>query len=159
MTEEKKRSWDVWLGIAAPLITVTGLLIGVWQFNAGERNKTELEYKLLKEKDRIDFERKLWLDRVSTYRSIADLAGAIAAHDGKDANSQKELAGLVLKFRSAYWGLMILAEDQAVKQEMVAFWAEIHDVGSNWSNDARLKQRAAELVEACRASIEKGSAL
>jgi hypothetical protein len=81
MDEESKRRWDVALGIIAPILTVIGLLVGVWQFNKGEENKTRLEYQLLAQKDKLDFERKLWLERLGTYKSIAEQPGKIATTD------------------------------------------------------------------------------
>lgn len=59
MDKSRKRYWDVALGIVAPLVTVVGLLIGVWQFNAGEQNKVRLENELQKHKDIAEFQRKL----------------------------------------------------------------------------------------------------
>jgi hypothetical protein len=41
--EARKRLWDVWLGILGPILTVLGLLVGVWQFNIGEHNRVILE--------------------------------------------------------------------------------------------------------------------
>jgi hypothetical protein len=35
MNEETKRYWDIGIGIAAPIITVLGILVGVAQFNSG----------------------------------------------------------------------------------------------------------------------------
>src|SRR6476469_9172100 len=123
MTEERKRVMDVWFGVFGPIITLAAILVGVWQFNTGERNRVELENQLLREKDTIEFKRRLWLDRVTTYRSIAELAGGIAASEKKD----KDFEALVQKFRAAYWGLMILVEDPEVSKEMVNFWADIHN--------------------------------
>src|SRR5947207_3261532 len=123
MTEETKRRWDVWLGIVAPVLTVAGLLFGVWQFNRGEENKTHLEYNLIAKKDQVEFQRKLWLDRVSTYRSVAEIVGKIAAHPTKDAKFQQ----LKESFDGAYWGLMILVEDPAVEKVMIQFHDEIDD--------------------------------
>ena len=80
MDESTKRVWDVWLGFIAPILTVVGILIGIWQFNSGEENKARLEHELVTQKDNIDFHRKLWLEQVSTYRSIAELAGKIVKH-------------------------------------------------------------------------------
>jgi hypothetical protein len=44
--ESTKRYWDVVVGIAAPFITVIGIIIGVHQFNAGEHNKVELQHEM-----------------------------------------------------------------------------------------------------------------
>ena len=155
MTEERKRLWDVWLGVLAPILTVVGLLLGVSQFNKGEHNRVVLESQLLREKDTIEFKRKLWLDRVSTYRSIAELAGGIAASEKRD----KDFAALVQKFRASYWGLMILVEDPEVSKQMVNFWADIHNFEEGWTDANTLKVRAQQLGEACRVSMERGGVL
>ena len=151
MTEDAKRTWDVWLGIVAPVLTVAGLLVGVWQFNRGEENKTHLEYNLIAKKDRVEFQRKLWLDRVSTYRSVAEIVGRIAAHSTKDPKFQE----LRESFEGAYWGLMILVEDKNVEKAMIQFHDEIDDFQKGRSDADRVKQRADQLLAICRKSIEE----
>jgi hypothetical protein len=150
MTEENKRRWDVRLGIAGPIVTVAGLLLGVWQFNRGEENKTKLEYNLLSKKDDLEFQRKLWIDQVATYRSVADIAGKIAAHEKKDARFDD----LVESFSGAYWGSMILVEDEAVANAMIMFHDEILDFRAGRSDATRVKQRADILIQTCRHSME-----
>jgi hypothetical protein len=154
MNEETKRSWDVGLGIAAPILTVAGLLVGVWQFNQGEENKTKLEYRLLAEKDKIDFQRKLWLERLSTYKSIAEQAGKIATTDKDD----KSFKGLVQSFDASYWGMMIFVEDPVVERAMIDFHDELVDYQKGQSTGDKVKLRAQELVKSCRKSVEPGTA-
>lgn len=153
MDEESKRGWDVGLGIVAPILTVIGLLLGVWQFNKGEENKTRLEYSLLAEKDKIEFQRKLWLERLSTYKSIAEQAGKIATTDKSD----KAFKGLVQSFDASYWGMMIFVEDPDVERAMIDFHDEIVDYQKGQSNEDRIKLRANELVKACRKSVKLGT--
>lgn len=154
MDEGTKRGWDVGLGIVAPVVTVAGLLIGVWQFNQGEENKTKLEYRLLAEKDKIDFQRKLWLERLSTYKSIAEQAGKIATTDKDD----KSFKGLVQTFDASYWGMMIFVEDPGVERAMIDFHDELVDYQKGQSTGDKVKLRAQELVKACRKSVEPGTA-
>jgi hypothetical protein len=154
MEEATKRNWDIGLGIMAPLLTIAGILVGVWQFNRGEENRTRLEYQLLDRKDKIEFQRKLWLERLETYKSIANLAGRIATVGKQD----KEFQNDVHNFDVAYWGLMILVEDPAVEKTMIDFHDEIVDYQAGRSNGDRLKSRADELVTACRKSVEPGTA-
>jgi hypothetical protein len=142
MTEATKRKWDVLLGIT--------IIIGVVQFNIGEENKVRLEYELIKEKDTVEFNRRLWLERLNAYRSVAELAGKIIAHIGDD-----KLDDLVRDFSAAYWGTMILVEDKSVELAMIKFNVEINDFHTGWSNPERLKVRADELITACRKSEEK----
>jgi hypothetical protein len=150
MTEATKRKWDVRLGIIAPILTCLTILIGVVQFNVGEENKVRLEYDLIKQKDTVEFNRKLWLERLNAYRSIAELAGKIIAH-----TDDAKLSELVRDFSAAYWGTMILVEDKPVEQAMIRFYVEINDFQSGWSDIRRLKVRADELIEACRKSEQK----
>ena len=154
MDEESKRGWDVRLGLIAPILTVIGLLAGVWQFNRGEENRTRLEYQLLEKKDKIDFQRKLWLERLSTYKSIAEQAGKIATTDKRD----KKFKELVQAFDASYWGMMIFVEDPAVEQAMIDFHVEIVDYQKGESDGNKLKLRANELVKACRKSVAPGTA-
>jgi hypothetical protein len=154
MDEDTKRGWDVGLGIVAPVLTVVGLLVGVWQFNQGEENKTRLEYQLLEKKDKIEFQRKLWLERLSTYKSIAEQAGKIATTDKDD----KSFNGLVKSFDAAYWGMMIFVEDPAVEQAMIDFHVELVDYQTGKSKAEKVKLRAEELVKACRKSVAPGTA-
>lgn len=154
MNEDSKRKWDVGLGIVAPILTVAGLLVGVWQFNRGEENRTRLEYQLLERKDTIDFHRKLWTDRLSTYRSIAEQAGKIVTTDKKD----KRFKDYVQAFDASYWGLMIFVEDPAVEKAMIDFHVEIVDYEAGKSDGDMLKLRANELVSVCRKSVEPGTA-
>lgn len=153
MDEGPKRTWDVGLGIVGPLLVIAGILVGVWQFNRGEVDRTELEYQLLGRKDKIDFQRKLWLERLETYKSIAALAGRIATTGKQD----KEFKVDVHNFDAAYWGLMIMAEDPTVEKAMIDFHVEIVDYQAGRSSGDRLKLRANELVTACRKSVELGT--
>jgi hypothetical protein len=154
MDEETKRRWDVRLGIVAPILTVAGLLVGVWQFNRGEENKTRLEYELLDRKDKIDFERKLWLERLSVYKTIAETAGKIATTDKSD----KKFKDSVEAFDASYWGQMIFVEDAAVEKAMIDFHEEVVDYEQGKSTPERLKLRANELVQKCRESVKPGTA-
>ena len=154
MDEGSKRSWDVALGIVAPILTVIGLLVGVWQFSRGEENKTRLEYQLIEKKDTIEFQRKLWLERLSAYKSIAEQAGKIATTDKRD----KDFKGLIQTFDASYWGMMIFVEDPAVEQAMIDFHDEIVDYEKNQSTENKVKLRADALVKACRKSVAPGTA-
>jgi hypothetical protein len=154
MEEGSKRNWDVGLGVVAPVLTIVGILVGVWQFNRGEENRTNLEYQLLERKDKIEFQRKLWLERLSTYKSIAAEAGKIATTDKKD----KRFKELVQNFDAAYWGMMILVEDPDVEKAMVDFHVELTDYQKGLSDGDKVKLRADELVKACRKSVSPGTA-
>ena len=149
MDESAKRVWDVWLGFIAPIVTVVGILVGIWQFSASEEHKARLEHDLVKDKDNIDFRRKLWLEQISTYRSIAELAGKIVAHAGDD-----KFEDLSKDFVATYWGTMILVEDHNVETAMIDFSVAIGDFKVGWIDEKTLKDHADVLIKACRHSEE-----
>jgi hypothetical protein len=154
MDEDKKRTWGVGLGIGAPVLTVIGLLIGVWQFNQGEENKTKLENQLIEKRDKIEFQRKLWLERLSTYKSIAEQAGKIAATDKSD----KRFKQYVQDFNASYWGMLTFVDDPSVEKAMQDFHVDLTDYQLGRDNGDQIKRRAVELVTECRKSVEPGTA-
>lgn len=152
MNEDTKRSWDVGLGIIAPLLTIIGIMIGVWQFNRGEDNRRLEAAAAEQQRDTIGFKRTLWHQKLDTYQKVAALAGKIVATSGTErTNAYKD-------FQAAYWGAMVLVEDPPVEQAMIAFDKEYRDLKSGWVKDPnRLKVRADTLAKACRASLATGS--
>lgn len=153
MDEETKRGWDVALGIFGPMLVVIGLFVSVLQFNIGERNKVCLENELVRQKDWVEFNRKLWLERLSAYKGVAEVAGKIAARteDGK-------FGDLIRDFLAAYWGTMVLVEDTPVERSMKDFYLTILDYQHGYADASRLKIAADALVKACRESAERGVA-
>jgi hypothetical protein len=147
MDENKKRTWDVWLGTVGPVLTAATILIGVWQFNVGQRERQKEQAR----QEMIDFQRKAWLERMNAYRSVAELAGKVIAHidddKGKDA---------IRDFEAAYWGTMILVEDKPVEKSMVDFFVEIQDYEKGWSTLDRVKVRDDDLIKACQQSVLLG---
>jgi hypothetical protein len=154
MDEDRKRTWDVGLGIVAPILTVIGILIGVWQFNQGEENKTKLESQLIEKRDKVEFQRKLWLERLSTYKSIAEQAGKIAATDKSDKRFQQ----YVQDFNASYWGMLTFVSDASVEKAMQDFHVDLTDYQLGRGDADQIKRRAVELVTACRKSVEPGTA-
>lgn len=153
MEEGEKRLWEVWLGFAGSFLTAIGILFGVWQFNRGEENKVRLENQLLLRKDEIDFQRRLWLERLTIYRSVSETAGKVVARIDDPAAMREAIR----EFMTAYWGTMIFVEDEAVEKATVAFFVEIQDFQNGWGSVEKLKFRANELIKAYRSSVERGA--
>jgi hypothetical protein len=151
--ESAKRWWEVNFGFANILLAIAGLLIGIWQFNAGEIDKTKQEYKSLRDKDRIEFRRKLWLERLEAYRTTADSVGRISAHPSRDQKFDNELQS----FEAAYWGRMILVEDPKVESAMRDFRDAARDFRDSYRNADQLKRAADQLGVALKSSIDTDS--
>ncbi|PJG47217.1 hypothetical protein CAF53_02395 [Sphingobium sp. LB126] len=151
MDEDNKRRWDVRLGVIAPVLTILGILVGVWEFNHGENSRRVETENAEKLRDSIAFRRTLWQQKLTTYQNVTELAGRLAATKGE------ERAKAYVEFRTAYWGAMVLVEDPEVEKAMIAFDREYRDQASGWSkDDTRLMQRADILAKACRTSLATG---
>jgi hypothetical protein len=148
MNEETHRKWDIGLKVAAPIITVLGLLVGVWQYTHEQKEQLVRQYKLIAENDRLEFKRRLWEKQLETYLHISNIVGKIAGGD----QSEKEFKESINQFNTAYWGAMIYAEDAAVEKAMIEFNLEIQDYLNKESDKTRLKQRALAVVQACKQS-------
>jgi len=160
MDEARKRYWDVALGIVAPIVTVAGLLVGVWQFNAGERSKVRLENKLQTRKDVAEFERKLWLEKLAAYKGIVILAGKIAAiADQRDGQRKGTPAidDLWRELTAAYWSQGLFMEDEGVTKRLRDFYDTVRDFRGGWAKAENVKTKANALADACRAAIRKGA--
>lgn len=152
MTEGTKRLLDVVIAIGGTILTIITIFAGIWQFTRGERNKVTLENELLLRKDEIAFRRQLWLERLTTYRKLAESAGAIIAN----IDDNKKMQEQVILFTTLYWGIMSFVGDHEVEVAMISFAVEIRDFQNGWSNIDKLKLRANALIQACRDSAEKG---
>ena len=158
MDEDRKRSWDVRLGVVSPIVTIVGLLIGVWQFNTGEENRVKLENQLLIHKDTIDFKRKLWQEKLDTYRNLVVLAGKITAVVGQSVDHAK-LDPLAQDLTAAYWGQSVFVEDPEVAEALRKFHQAVTDYQAGLQGaepaDEKVKVTANSLSAACKASISR----
>ena len=153
MDEAAKRHWDVGLGIVTPIVMVAGILVGVWQFGAEQRANTERAFQLQERENRVAFCRELWLERVKVYGQVAATVGSIVAGLNEQVDTKKGID----EFLTAYWGRMLLVEDQPVQQAMIRLHGELLDFRQDRSSPDRLKQRADALGRALATSLQEGS--
>ena len=152
MDEASKRRWDVILGIVTPILAVAGILVGVWEFVAGQRANAEREFLLQERENRVAFCRELWLERLKVYGQVAATVGTFLAE--LDDSVQKKT---VDEFLAAYWGRMLLVEDEAVQRAMIRLHGELRDFQRARSSPERLKQRADTLNRALAISLKAGA--
>jgi hypothetical protein len=151
MKDDTHRSWDIAVKIVAPIVTVTGLLLGLYQFHTQQENLQKLEMQRLRKNDEIAFRRALWERQITAYTLLSNTVGAIAISTRDEASFKKHIT----EFYSLYWGHLLLVEDEDVKLAMIKFHVEIQDYLKDWSSEERLKVRASEIVTACRKSANK----
>ena len=137
MNEEHYKVWDLRIKIIAPLLTVTGLLLGVWQFTSGQAAN-----------DRLEFKRRTWEKQLDVYTKVCHVVGRIAAENQQKNSLKKNID----QFYSLYWGEMIYVEDKDVEKAMIDFHLAIHDYLNGVISDDTLKIRAKQLIDICRRS-------
>lgn len=148
MNEERHRKWDITIKAVAPIVTVLGLFVGIWQFTRSQSAQLEREYALLGEKDRLEYKRRTWEKQAEVYTKVSNVVGRIASQD----LTETELNKLLTEFYSLYWGDMIYVEDKKVEDAMKDFHLEIQDYLKHISDRDRVKIRAKMLVDAFRES-------
>jgi hypothetical protein len=152
MTEETYRKWDIAVKVAAPIVTVAGIVIGVWQFSRDQSAQLERQYLLIAQNDRLEFKRKTWEKQLEVYTKIGEVVGRIAGAD----LSKDKLLREIEQFDTLYSGNMIFVEDAAVEQAMIAFHLDIGDFLKGIATKDKLKVRADMLIKACQASSKRG---
>jgi hypothetical protein len=140
------------------IVTAAGIIAGVLEFNTGEDNRRREEAASTRHKDDIDFRRQLWLEKLAVYRSVADLAGKIAATPpGRERDKE------VQEFYGAYWGSTVLVDDRTLQQDkdvtaaIMSFRDELRDLDPDDRGlSDRLRIAAEQLAEACHKSLQAG---
>jgi hypothetical protein len=134
----KNEAFELFLKGVGPLLTATGLLIGVWQFNKQQGFN-----------DAQEFKRKVWEKRLNAYTDIGNLTAQIATH----THDTLAMDSLTNQFEQLYWGKMPLIEEAAVEEAMKKFSEELNDFRNKESDAKRLKKRGYELMKTCQESL------
>jgi hypothetical protein len=151
MTEDEHRTWDIRLQAIAPFITVAGLLVGVWQFTAGERHTREREHALAAAQDSVEFRRRIWDQQLDAFRQVAKAAGEVAS----STDDHTRFGKAVREFETLYWGLSVFTADPAVEEKLHDLHVEISDYQKGKSSADRLRLRSEALVTAMRQSLTR----
>src|ERR1700712_2136098 len=120
MDDAAKRDWDGAIGVFGPMLTVVGILVGVSQFNTGEKDRARSEQaarlhqvRLEMRKDDLEYRRLLRQQQLQAYSNTASPPGQSAAEAAGPARVKD-----VQSFEAAYWGTMVMVEDPGVAQAM-----------------------------------------
>jgi len=131
---------DLFLKIFTPVLSVIGILVGIWQFTSGQRHNEAMEFK-----------RKVWNEQMHAYMETGELVAQIVNTNVQDTTTYDSLK---YEFKKRYWGKMVLFQDSLVEKHMIKFSAEIEDYQSGWSNQNEIKIRGYELLKECKNSLQ-----
>jgi|GEM_PF-7126114 len=133
-----KDKTEVIARIVGIVTTVAGIIIGVWQFNSGQRQNEKMEFK-----------RRMLEKEINTYENLAKVTGEILVH----ANDSMKMDSLRLEFDRLYYTSMVMTETDSVSYLMIKTRNELLDYQNHESNIKRVKQRIIHLMDACKASL------
>ena len=124
--------------IIAPILTLPGIVVGLWQFNYGQRQN-----------EKIEFKRRMWEKELNTYDELAKITGEILIH----AEDSVKFDSLRMEFDRLYYTTMVLSENDSVSELMINTKRELKDFKDGESSHLRLEQRVMLLMDACRLSL------
>jgi hypothetical protein len=135
-----KGAIETTIKIIAPVITIAGLLVGVWQFS------NQQTYN-----DKMEFKRKVWEKRLDAYTEIADIMSKIVTE-----TKREKVDSLSGKFEQLYWGKLPLFEDSLVEKSLKNFQELLQDAKENIEDaDNKMLLKKAGYIAAtnCQKSI------
>lgn len=120
------------------ILTVVGILIGVWKFN------TEMRHR-----DEDAFRRNIWEKRLQVYEKLGE-ATANVVNDTSDSLKFNES---IAEFNTLYWGVLPMIQDTIVEQKIIVFnsYIRYYKRGENTSDE--LRQKGYQLMVACKESL------
>src|SRR5215469_14587801 len=111
MTEKNYPIFELIIRIIGAVVTVAGVLIGIYQYSDQKAHNDELEFR-----------RKMWEKRADAYSDIGNIVASIVTN-----NVDTSLQRLNTEFLKRYWGTLVLVEDSLVEQSMIKFKNEVND--------------------------------
>jgi hypothetical protein len=138
MEETKYRLWDTIIKALGFVATALSIYFGLINFNRQQAATADLEFR-----------RNFWVKQTEVYSEVCKNAGTLIAsiNDRQAFNAEKE------KFLGAYYGQMILVEDESVDSAMreLKSYVEIVDIKDEGMVNI-LKRKTVRLAEACKQS-------
>jgi hypothetical protein len=131
---------DILIKILTPIITIAGLLIGIWQFNVEQADK-----------DKLEFKRRVWEKQLDAYTNIATITSKIVTENNKIAKDS-----LSREFEQLYWGKLPLFDDNSIQLSLKQFHDLLNDEENNikdMNDEYILKEAAYRLIKNCQASL------
>ena len=152
MTEDEYRGRKLVVEAVAPLLTVAGILLGVWQFHAGARETAEREREAAQREDVQEFRREVWREQLAVVRRIGATVGGVTS--AIESGPQFDTA--VQEFEALYWGPAIFVRDTTVERTLHDFHLGIIDLRAGREDGAnRLRELGEAVVEASRLSLQR----
>jgi hypothetical protein len=140
-----KRSelWEIRIGFLSAFVAAAGVIVSVLIYVHGLKASIEKEQQLINARSQKEYERKLWDERRENYKELASTLGTIASEIEVENKISKES---LKSFSKAYWGSLIMVEDESVKNEMVKLKNDLRDLSKNRISNEKIKLRIERII-------------
>jgi hypothetical protein len=147
-----KELWEVRIGFLNVLVAALGIIVSVLIYGHGLKASIEQEQKLIDARATKAYERQLWDEKRFSYKKLAETLGEISA----DIELKNPISNSSLKnFYKAYWGTLILVENEAVRTEMVKLKNDLRDLESKRISSDKIKLRIQRIVTISKGHISE----
>jgi len=151
MTRSDK--WELIIKAAGAVIAGGSIIASVFIYLHGNRATLDREHELITARQQVEYDRQLWDQLRTAYQALAQTLGRIAAElESSDTISLESRTA----FNTAYWGALILVEDEAVGQEMVKLRNDLRDLEAGRIGQDKIKLRIERVVSLGRQHIMRG---
>lgn len=150
----EKDRWELRFEFVKAALTGLGLIVSVLIFVIGDRWTVERENELAEARNLAEYKRRLWDERRDAYRALAEVLGGIAADldSGSDIDAANKRA-----FDKAYWGALILTENEEIELQMVRLRNDLRDLVAGRTTSDQIKLRVQRIVSLSREHLEEVS--
>ncbi len=138
MGDDKEGKKSYWLKLLPSIITIIGVLAGVWQFN-----------KELKHRDIDEFRRNIWNKQLEAYEQVGHATGKIV----NSTTDSLKFENAVEEYKNLYWGVMPLVQDNNVEKAMIRFNSEIRYFKRKEATLDDLRKQGYKLIRTCKESL------
>ncbi|MCG7562472.1 MULTISPECIES: hypothetical protein [Pseudoalteromonas] len=140
------------ISIVSTVIAGFSVISGVVIYIHGLNESIEKEQALINMRSKVEYQRKLWDERRESYKALAVTLGSIAA----EIDIDKKISSESLKsFSEAYWGLLILVENESVKSELVKLKDDLRDLEKSRISANKIKLRIERIISLSKTHIDE----
>ena len=139
----RKDKWEIRFGFFGTAFAGLSVIASVFIYLDGNEAALERENELIATRNAVEYQRRLWDERRAAYKDLAETLGAIAAELDAGTNVSDESRR---SFNKAYWGALILVENDRVEQEMVKLRNDLRDLEEQRITGDKIKLRIQRVV-------------
>lgn len=142
---------DIYFRIVTIIISIATILIGIHQFNRGQRSNLKFEYERIRMNDSVNFQNRLWENKLKVYTVISKSIGEIISIKKNMMLNDSSIK----RFEMVYYGESILVEDSIVNEYLTQFRRSIYDYNKNLISILQLKEIGMQTQDQIKLAIHK----